>query len=92
MLAGFVFTLLILLDCVAIHLISKDELSATKQKILQTALVIFVPLLGALLVILVNKCKPISTGKYPEKIELDADDGSLRARNKNENEFDVNDD
>ena len=92
MLASFVFTLLILLDCVAIHLISKDELSNTKQRILQTALVIFVPLLGALLVILVNKGKPTSTGKYPEKIELDAGGGSLRVRNKNENKFDVNDD
>ena len=92
MLASFVFTLLLLLDCVAIHLISKDELSNTKQKILQATLVIFVPLLGALLVIMVNKGKPTSTGKYPEKSELDAGDGNLRVRNKSENEFDANDD
>ena len=92
MLAGAVFTLLILLDCAALHLIAKDELSSTKQKMLQTALVIFLPLLGALLVISVNKAKPISTGKYAEELKFDAGDLSLRARNKNENEFDVNDD
>ena len=92
MLAGAVFTLLILLDCAAIHLIAKDELSSTKQKMLQTALVIFLPLLGALLVISVNKSKPTSTGKYREEIKLEAGDVSLKVRNKNENELDVNDD
>jgi Na+-transporting methylmalonyl-CoA/oxaloacetate decarboxylase gamma subunit len=92
MLVGFIFTLLILLDCVAINIISKDELSTTKQKVLQTLLVFFVPLLGALLVIFVNKAKPSSTGKYAKNANLDAGDVNLRVRNKNENEFEVNDD
>ena len=92
MLVGFVLTLILLADCVAFHLISKDKLSDNKQKILQSLLVFFLPVLGALIVILVNKAEPSSNGKFPEKTELDAGIESLRSRNKNENETDGNDD
>ena len=92
MLIGLIMVLMLIIDCVAFHMISKDDLSDTKQKILQSLLVFFVPGLGAMLVILVNKAKPSSTGKYPEKNEFDVGDISFRPRNKNENEFDVNDD
>ncbi len=90
MLVGFVLTLLLLADCVAFHLITKDELSDNKQKILQAILVFFIPVLGALIVILVNKAKPSSTGKFPEKTEFDVGNESFSNRNKNE--LDGNDD
>jgi hypothetical protein len=92
MLVGFVLTLMLLADCLAYHLIYKDKLSDNKQKIFQSMLVFFLPILGALIVILVNKAEPSSDGKFPEKTELDAGDGSLRTGNKNETEFDGNDD
>ncbi len=57
MLIGFILTLMLVIDCLAFHLISKDELSDGKQKILQTLLVVFVPLIGSLLVIFVIKAK-----------------------------------
>lgn len=90
MLVGFVLILILLADCMAFHLITKDELSDNKQKILQAILVFFIPVLGALIVILVNKAKPSSTGKFPEKTELDAGNKSFTSRIKNET--DGNDD
>jgi len=57
MLIGFILTLMLVIDCLAFHLISKDELSGGKQKILQTLLVVFVPFIGSLLVIFVVKAK-----------------------------------
>ena len=92
MLVGFVLSLILLADCMAFHLITKDELSDNKQQILQAILVFFVPLLGALIVILVNKAKPSSAGKFPEEKVLDAGNEGFRDRNKNENELDGNDD
>ena len=90
MLIGFILTLVLLSDCLAFHLIYKDELSDKKQKLFQSLLVFFLPVIGVLLVILVNKANPTSTGKWPEQNELDAGDGIMFY--KNQDEFDGNDD
>ena len=67
MLLGAILIVVLLLDCLAIHFIIKDELSDKKQKLLQSSLVFFIPFLGSLLVILIIKNKPSFTGQYPEK-------------------------
>ena len=77
MIIGFIMALILLIDCMAFHIISKDELSDKKQKILQCLLVFFVPLLGSLLVITVIKNKPQSEGKYPEIYNNDSDPSDL---------------
>ena len=92
MLAGLILIAMLLLDCAAVHLISKDELSETRQKVMQVVLVIFVPLIGSLLVIFVNRSKPSSNGKYDENTNFESYDGTLNIRNKNELELDGNDD
>jgi hypothetical protein len=80
MLVGFFLVLLLLIDCTALHMISKDEVSDKKQKILQSLVVFFLPIAGALLVILVNKAEPSSNGKYVDKTEFDIGDGSFKSR------------
>ena len=84
MLAGFILALMLVMDCFAFNLISKDKWSSRRQKILQMLLVVFVPLLGSLLVIFVNKAKPASNGNYPNQVELDNGGELFKASSKNE--------
>ena len=85
MLAGFILALMLVMDCFAFNLISKDKWSSRRQKILQMLLVVFfVPLLGSLLVIFVNKAKPASNGNYPNQVELDNDGELFKSSSKNE--------
>ena len=67
MLLGVILIAILLLDCLAIYFIIKDELSDKKQKLLQSFLVLFIPFLGSLLVILIIKNKPSFTRQYPEE-------------------------
>ena len=84
MLTGFILALMLVMDCFVFHLISKDKLSSRRQKILQMLLVVFVPLLGSLLVIFVNKAKPASNGNYPNQVELDNGGELFKSSSKNE--------
>ena len=92
MVVGFILSLVLLSDCFAFYLIYKDELSDNKQKLFQSFLVFFLPIIGVLLVVLVNKANPTSNGKYPENSDLDSGDAIMIHKNKDGFEFDGNDD